>query len=171
MKTYLVCLLIGLVTSICLSVGASDAVVDRFVIKYKSAKTEIQKRTICIDLIDKGVLYDGSPVADLRRVFQNDFLEAGMADQTNNGLAIVYFVPPDHTANPMVQVANTGWYLAITYRENDGSVIHYHLSNEGKDLNTAALHRQLERQQMENRINMDIGLPTLELPNKSIGNQ
>jgi hypothetical protein len=78
---------------------------------------------------------EGSPVADLKIVFQNDFLEQIMASQTNDRLAIIYFVPPDHPANSMIQALVTGWYLAITYREADGSVVHYHLSNAYINLN------------------------------------
>jgi hypothetical protein len=58
-----------------------------------------------------------------------------MASQINDRLSIIYFVPPDHPANSMVQAVIAGWYLAITYREAFGSVVHYHLSNAHINLN------------------------------------
>ena len=164
MKTCTALLLISLIASTCLSGEASDVTVDHFVAKYRKAKTEFQKRDVCIALIDAGVLYDGSPIADVKKVFQQDFLDQGPADHVNDRLTMVDFVPPKHSTDTRVSTFETGWYLSITYRETDGSVVRYCLSNLGINLNPAAMRRQMERQRREQGTNLDIGLPVLGSP-------
>src|SRR5262249_33724463 len=89
--------------------------VEQFARKYLHARTEKQRLDLCIQMINKGVLYSGSDVADLRRIFQTDFKEMGFNDSTNLG-AIVYFVPQKPANIPGGAVDWGGWYLSITYR-------------------------------------------------------
>jgi hypothetical protein len=129
-----------------------------FVSKYRGAKTEKQKRDLCIKLIDSDILYSGSDVGDLRTVFQKDFREMGM-DASSNLLALVQFVPPIAPSIPGYPAVSTGWYLSITYRTN-GSVIHYCLSNESKVRSAKLLYEK----QLKSGEKIDVDLPVVEPP-------
>jgi hypothetical protein len=137
---------------------------DRFVDAYKHANGEIEKRTVCLNFIDAGLLYDGAPIADVRKVFQPDFEEMGM-DLKSNRQAVVHFVPPKVTSSPLEPGVWTGWYLALTYWP-DGTIMHYSLSNEDKD-RTARL--RLARKIREGRTNEEVGLPVVEIGTNSNG--
>jgi len=161
MKTISSCIIFAVFIVIRAQTFAADEV-DRFVAEYKRATGEIEKRTVCLNFIDAGLLYDGAPMADVRKVFQQDFEDMDM-DEKSNHLAIVHFVPPKRTSSPLQPALWTGWYLALTYRP-DGTVMHYSLSNEDKD-RTARL--RIARRIREGRTNEDVGLPVVEIGTNS----
>jgi hypothetical protein len=131
---------------------------QHFIRKYEQAKTEKKKRDVCIELIDSDILYSGSDVGDLRKVFRNDFREMGM-DASSNLLALVQFVRPIAPSIPGYPAVNTGWYLSITYRTN-GSVIHYCLSNESKVRSAKLLYEK----QLKSGKRIEVDLPVVEPP-------
>jgi hypothetical protein len=104
---------------------------DQFAAAYARAKTEVQKRSVCINAIDAGVVRAGAPVDVLKKIFGQDFEDFG-ADSKSNRLAIVHFVPPWRSTNQMVSDVFRGWYFAVTYTPH-GAVLNYHLSNVGKE--------------------------------------
>jgi len=114
---------------------------------------------VCIELIDADVLYSGANVDDIKRVFQEDFEDMGFGDRSNK-LAIVHFVKPVRSSNPMEATEWTGWYLSITYREN-GAILDYSLGNESK---SRSMRLQYERQKSNGRI--DVGIPVLGKTNE-----
>jgi hypothetical protein len=161
MKLFIIYFIIGAVISINipneLYASPTDPV-DSFALKYKKAKTEIQKRTVAIELIDAGLLYSESPIDDIKKVFQNDFEEQG-ADGHGHKLAIVRFVHPKRPSNPIAAAEITGWFLSLTYRE-DGTIVHYYLSNESK---TTSMRLRYERKMKEqHEADTYTGLPTLK---------
>ena len=136
--------------------NATDPV-DRFVAKYKKARTETQKRSIAIEVIDAEVLYMWASIEDVRKIFKPDFEEMGI-DTGSNRLAIVHFVPPVRLSNPMASEIWTGWYLSLSYKP-DGSIINYHLSNAGKESSMRTLYNKQKNRTDKVR---DIGLPPLK---------
>jgi hypothetical protein len=129
---------------------------EPFARKYLHARTEKQKLDLCVKIIDKGVLYPGSPVGELRKIFQKDFQEMGHKDSTDLA-AIVHFVQTKPPAIPGEAVDWGGWYLSIKYRQ-DGTVLHYCLSNESKETSMKWMYEK----QSKAGINRDAGLPVLE---------
>lgn len=154
MKLFIIYLAIGaaiLINAFGAAYASPTNTLDGFVLKYKMAKTEIQKRTVAIDLIDAGLLYYGSPIDDVKKVFLGDFEECG-ADSVNTRRAIVHFVPPKHSSEPMASAVWTGWYLSLTYRE-DGSVLRYYLSNENKTRSTQPMDQGQTKEGPSNLLN------------------
>jgi hypothetical protein len=141
----------------CLLLQASAAPrTQGFAAKYKLAKTEIKKRKVCLQFIDAGGLYIGSPVSDVRAVFQDDFEDLDIDAETNR-LAIVHFVRPKR-GDALHPAVWTGWHLSLTYRP-DGAVVRYCLSNESK---VSSMQTIFEKQSRERGHLKDPGLPTLE---------
>src|SRR6267154_199472 len=161
MKTISRHIIFALFVGVRVQTFAADEV-DRFVGEYKRATGEIEKRTVCLNFVDAGLLYDGAPIADVRKVFQQEFEDMDW-DEKSNHLAIVHFVPPKRTSSPMQPNLWTRWYLALTYR-SDGTVMQYSLSNEDKD-RTARLRGA--RRLREGRTNEDVGLPVVEIGTNS----
>jgi hypothetical protein len=133
-----------------LSVNAAEKL-NQFAAAYARAKTEVEKRTVCIEAIDAGVVRGGVSIEVLKRVFGSDFEDSGI-DSRSNRLARVNFVSPWRSTNPLVSDVYRGWYLAVSYTA-DGAVFSYHLSNLGKE-STMAIpsERKADRKP-------DIGLP------------
>jgi hypothetical protein len=166
MKIQLSYLLLYLFGSVCLGVHASDTV-DSFVVRYEQAKTEVQKRTVCIELIDSGFLYLGASVNDVKKVFKNDYEDMGK-DEPGYRSGLVHFVPPKRFSNPLESGIRTGWFLSVKYRESDGAIVHYFLTNESIETSTRLKY---ERKKREGKQDEDPGLPPVELPKKTNSEQ
>src|SRR5437764_7219520 len=52
---------------------AMDNIVEQFAIQYKQAKSEAQRRTLCIKAIDEGIVSRGVPIATIDRLFGTAF--------------------------------------------------------------------------------------------------
>lgn len=147
-------------TTLFCAAGTGEAdTVAKFAARYKKTRGEFQKRDLCIELIDRGVLYLESPVEDLKRVFLQDFHDYGIIDEASNHLAIVYFVRVPDTTNGE-SVALTGWFLSVRYRP-DGSITHYCLSNESK---TTGMEWMYKKQKLRGQQDEDPGLPPVNGP-------
>ena|SRR5882672_554288 len=96
-----------------ISLRAADPF-EKLAAKYQRCKTEAEKRAFCIEAFDTGVVGTGTDMADFRRIFQKDFEELGTALNGKDRSAIVYFIPPLHSPDPMVSGVQRGWYLALT---------------------------------------------------------
>lgn len=135
-------------------VHADTNQVHDFAVRYAQLELQVPKRTLCIEVIDAGILYLGSPIDEVRKIFQKDFRDIG-TDDAGNKRAIVLFNQPKRSLNPIASEIWTGWYLTLTYRV-DGSVMHYSLSNESKE---ESMRLKYERQIREGKTNSEPGLP------------
>jgi hypothetical protein len=150
MKVLRICLFLSIIVVLFSSANAAEKL-DQFAAAYAGAKTEAQKRLVCIEAIDAGVVRGGVSIDVLKRVFGPDFEDFGM-DSRSNRLAMVNFVAPWRSTNALVSDVYRGWYLAVSYMA-DGAVLTYHLSNLGKE---SAMVVPSERKADRNQ---DIGLP------------
>jgi hypothetical protein len=150
----LLLIVIILTTSSCINAAPPDASLEQFISRYKQAKTEIQKRTVCIDLIDADLLYEGANIDEIEQVFKNDFEDMG-TDDRGNRIAIVHFVPPTRSTNQIASDISTGWFLSMSFQKN-GTIVHYSLSNEGKQ---RSMILQIQKQKMSGIRNGESVLP------------
>jgi hypothetical protein len=145
---------VALCLAVCFSAVGADSL-NSLAIKYKQCKVEAEKRALCVEALDEGVIGTGTPIADIKRVFQKDFEECGLDANGKDNAAIVHFVPPLRSTNSLVSDLWRGWYLALTYNK-DGIVMTYYITNMGKE---AAVKAGLKRR---NRNDSGPGLPRVD---------
>jgi hypothetical protein len=138
-----------------ISLEPQKAVV-RFVERYRAAKTETNRRNLCIELMDSDLLYSGSSIDCLKTIFGTDFQEQGMLDAKTK-LAIVHFKRSARFNDPLIPVDWTGWFLSVKYRP-DGHIMAYSMSNESK---TRSAQLGLKMKHHLGQTNVPSGLPPI----------
>jgi len=94
---------------------------------YDSAKTEYERRDVCLRAIDQGTIYRDGPVSALDAIFGTHFAsKLPRAGESNYGsVQFVPFVPsPDNSK----AAANVGWRLSVEY-STTGKIVNYYLTN------------------------------------------
>jgi hypothetical protein len=119
--------------SVCmLAMASSDDDINDFAKRYAHAKSELEKRTVCIEAIDKGVVARGISIRNVKLLFGPDLTEKVGVDQDGASYGIVDFIRPKKAeAGKAVSDYVAGWYLVIYY-DQSGLVLNYHLSNVHK---------------------------------------
>jgi hypothetical protein len=112
------------------SVGQAqpDKEIDRLAKAYRAAQTESERRAVCLEAIDKGVVARGRSVAIVDAIFGTDYAkQLPHAKELHPG--IVYFYKTDPLSNrDDVLVPFIGWYFAFNY-DSAGRLENYHLTN------------------------------------------
>ncbi len=128
---WILCLVFSFLTSTCAGGAQPDKEkeIDRLAKAYRAARTEFDRRTVCLDAIDAGVIARGRPVAVVDAIFGTDYvskLPTGSELETG----VVDFHPLTRPPSDKVAVAygHTGWYLAFKF-DSSGTLQDYHLSN------------------------------------------
>ncbi len=105
-----------------------DQEVDRLAKAYRAARTESERRAVCLDAIDAGVVARGRSVAVVDAVFGTNY--ARKLPPAGGGLevGVVEFLPFPLPPSDAVAAAHTGWYLAFEF-DSTGSLQNYYLSN------------------------------------------
>ena len=94
---------------------------------YDSAKTEYERRDVCLRAIDQGTIYRDGPVSALDTIFGTHFAsKLPRAGESNYGsVQFVPFVPsPDNSK----AAGNVGWRLSVEY-STTGKIVNYYLTN------------------------------------------
>lgn len=101
--------------------------IERLARAYRAARTEGERRAVCLDAIDEGVVARDRPVADVDAIFGTSY--AGRLPR-GGGLetGVVNFHPSPPPPNNSYQAAHIGWYLAFEF-DSAGRVQNYYLSN------------------------------------------
>jgi hypothetical protein len=109
---------------------SKDEEVDRFAKAYRTAKTDLERRTLCLEAIDAGVIARGHNVAVVDRIFGTHYakkLPSGVEFETGT----VDFHPqpvPQETGDRYSAHDFVGWFLAFRFG-SDGSLEDYYLTN------------------------------------------
>jgi hypothetical protein len=99
---------------------------------YRNAKTEAERRSLCLQAIDEKAFFETGPVSTVDEIFGTDFASKlpGKRDGTQPG--IVYFAdqPPVYrTSEGLIeQRGHVGWYLVVEY-DYSGTIRNYFLTN------------------------------------------
>jgi hypothetical protein len=104
-----------------------DKEIDRFAKAYRAAQTEFERRAVCLDAIDAGVVARGRPVAVVDAIFGTAYarkMPAGIA--LESGVVDFHPLPPPPSNN--VQAAFIGWYFGFEF-DSAGKLQNYSLSN------------------------------------------
>ena len=125
---WMLCLVLSFLCGTSVRGAQPDKEIDRLAKAYRAARTDFERRAVCLDAIDSGVVARGRSVAVVDAIFGTAYsrelppgieLEAGVVD--------FHPLPPSH-GDRSVQVAHIGWYLAFKF-DSAGKLQDYFLSN------------------------------------------
>lgn len=99
---------------------------------YRNAKTETERRSICLQAIDEKAIFVTGPVSTVDEIFGTKFASNVPDKQDRTKPGIVYFAeqPPVYrTSEGLIeQRGHVGWYLVVEYDSN-AEIRNYYLSN------------------------------------------
>jgi hypothetical protein len=103
---------------------------------YQAAKSESERRAVCLRAIDEGLIHSGVHISLIDEVFDTHFAEKLPTGQVPSQGAAVNFAPqapstPKSDGGVMQASDYVGWYLALQY-DQQGNVLKYYLSNVHK---------------------------------------
>ena|ERR1700675_2698994 len=124
---WILCLVLGFMHSTSMSGAQPDKEINRLAKAYRAARTEFERRAVCLDAIDTGVVARDRSVAVVDAVFGTTYagkLPRGSELETG----VVHFHPPLLSGSDRVASGYTGWYLAFEF-DSTGRLQNYYLSN------------------------------------------
>ncbi|MHB1158143.1 MAG: hypothetical protein ACYC26_15055 [Phycisphaerales bacterium] len=136
MTTILIVICIGVIVGISESMHKEDenrkgtaSMLNILMQRYRNAATEIEKRNICIEAIDRKIIDRGVSIAVIDQLFDTDY-STTLPEKYEYETGVIHFakqpvpdVPDDSYATDYV-----GWYLAFSF-SCTGKIVNYHLSN------------------------------------------
>jgi len=122
-----VCLLLGLFYGAGMREAKPTEQIDRLAKTYRVARTEFERRAVCLDAIDAGVIARGRSVAVVDAVFGTSYVRQL---PTGGGLevGVVDFHPLPPPPSDSAAAAHIGWYLAFEF-DSTGKLQNYYISN------------------------------------------
>jgi len=124
---WILCLVLSLLYGTSVRGAQPDKEIDRLARAYRAARTEFERRAVCLDAIDAGVVARGRSVVVVDAVFGTTWASrrprAGELEQ-----GIVYFHPLPPPPSDAIQAAHIGWYLVLEF-DSTGALQSYYLSN------------------------------------------
>jgi hypothetical protein len=128
---WILCLVLSLLYGTSARGAQPDKEIDGLARAYRAARTEFERRAVCLDAIDAGVLARGRSVAVVDAVFGTTYARKLPPEGGGLETGVVDFHPPPPSPSDAVQVAYIGWYLAFEF-DSDGRLQNYYLSNVHK---------------------------------------
>jgi hypothetical protein len=115
------------------SVGGSqpDLEVGRLAKAYRAARTESERRGVCLAAIDAGVIARDRSVAVVDAVFGTTYAAKRMPRAGTLEVGVVDFRPSPRSGSDAVASGSSGWYLAFEF-DSTGTLQNYYLSNVHK---------------------------------------
>jgi hypothetical protein len=127
---WILCLVLSFLCGTSVRGAQPDKEIDRLANAYRAARTEFERRAVCLDAIDAGVIAEGRSVAVVDAIFGTTYarklprvgagLEAGFVD--------FHPLPPPPSTGRHIQAAHVGWYFAFKF-DSTGKLQDYCLSN------------------------------------------
>jgi hypothetical protein len=124
---WILCLVLSFLCGTSVRGAQPDKEIDRLAKAYRAARTEFERRAVCLDAIDAGVIADRSSVAVVDAIFGTTYarkLPHGRELETG----IVDFHPPSLSGSDSRASAYIGWYLAFKF-DTAGKLENYYVSN------------------------------------------
>lgn len=124
---WILCLMLGFLYGTSVKGAQPDKEVDRFAKAYRAAPTEVERRAVCLDAIDAGVIARGRSVAVVDAIFGTTYakrLPRGSELETG----VVDFHPLPAPPSDTLAAAHIGWYFGFKF-DSTGRLQDYSLSN------------------------------------------
>ena len=124
---WILCIVLGFLCDTSVKGAQPDKEIDRLAKAYRAARTESERRAICLDVIDAGVIARGHSVAVVDAIFGTNY--AGkLPPGSELAAGVVDFHPPLLSGSDRVSSGSIGWYLAFKF-DSAGRLENYYLSN------------------------------------------
>jgi hypothetical protein len=108
-----------------------DKEIERLAKAYRAARTEFERRAVCLDAIDAGVVARGHSVAVIDTVFGTTWARKVPPAGAELEWGVVKFHPLPPPPSDKFAAASIGWYLAFQF-DSTGTIQNYYLSNVHK---------------------------------------
>lgn len=108
-----------------------DKEIDRLAKAYRAARTEFERRAVCIEAIDAGVIAVGRPVAVVDAIFGTSYAKKRRPPLHELETGTVEFHPLPPPPRNDIQAAFVGWYFGFSFN-SAGQLEDYSLSNVHK---------------------------------------
>jgi hypothetical protein len=126
-NAWLFCLVLGFLSGTSVLGVQPEKEIDRLAKAYRAARTESERRGICLYAIDAGVLARDRPVAIVDAIFGTT--NAGKLPRGGKlETGVVDFHPSLRSGNEKDASGYIGWYLAFKF-DSTGRLQNYYLSN------------------------------------------
>jgi hypothetical protein len=125
---WILCLVLSLLCCTSGRAAQPDKEIDRLARAYRAARTEFERRAVCLDVIDAGVVARDRSVAVVDAVFGTTYARKLPPEGGGLETGVVDFHPSPPSPRDAVQIAYIGWYLAFEF-DSAGRLQNYYLSN------------------------------------------
>ena len=124
-RVCIVLLALGIATA---AIAKSDPRASvEFAKAYRAESTEFGRRRLCLEAIDKKLIYPGVSLSEVNALF-GTHLAPHHPSFPESGWRTIDFAEQLKATRDDVQVPYVGWYLALKV-DRDGRIWEYHLSN------------------------------------------
>jgi hypothetical protein len=127
---WMLCLVLSFLCGTSLTGAQPDKEIDRLAKAYRAARTEFERRTVCREAIDAGVIAEGRSVAVVDAIFGTAYAKKLPRVGTGLDAGVVRFhpLPPPPSSGPHIQAATTGWFFVFEF-DSAGRLESYYLTN------------------------------------------
>jgi hypothetical protein len=127
---WIFCLSLSLLYGEAMSAAQIQKDIDRLATAYRAAKTEFDRRAVCLEAIDAGVVARDRSVSVIDAVFGTSYSrKLPPAGGLETGIVEFHPLPPP--PNDAVAAARVGWYFAFQF-DSAGKLQNYYLTNVHK---------------------------------------
>jgi hypothetical protein len=105
----------------------SAKTVEIFAQKYQKAASAEEKRAVCIEAIDAGIISRGVNIEKIKKIFGKDFDAELKLSEDGSGYGIVDFIPTV-SGKDGEAASHEGWYLKVEY-DKKKLIQKYYLTN------------------------------------------
>jgi hypothetical protein len=128
---WILCLVLSFLHGTSVRGQQPDKEIDRLAKAYRAASTEFERRAVCLEAIDAGVIAVGRSLAVVDAIFGTSYAKKRRPPRHELETGVVDFHPlPPPTRND-VQAAHVGWYFGFSF-DSAGQLADYSLSNVQK---------------------------------------
>jgi len=128
---WILCLVLSFLYGTNVMGAQPDKQVDRLAAAYRGARTEFERRAVCIDAIDAGIVARGRSVAVVDAVFGTTYARKLPIKGSGLEWGVIDFHPPLESGSDKEASGFIGWFLAFQFYP-DGTIENYYLSNVHK---------------------------------------
>jgi hypothetical protein len=127
-SVWILCIVLSFLYGTSMRGAQADKEVDRLAKAYRAARTEFERRAVCLQAIDEGVVTRGRSVAVVDAVFGTTY--AKKLPPAGGGLetGVVDFHPSLPSGSDAVASAHIGWYLVFEF-DSTSRLQNYYLTN------------------------------------------